>query len=407
MNRPKSNALLFSCTPLLFAAAASAQWATFQPIPDTAYALDMSPDGRFIVGEQDLDGDGFPDGPYLLDRANGNLMIMSLPSPGIAATAVSDDGSVVLGCMPNIPDGQNNEVAGIWTAANGWQSLGYLPDALSCPSRSNGYELSGDGTIAVGLSWDGCSGRGFWWSQATGMLELEPLANGGNRASVVSSDGTVIGGFAQGSSNRTPAMWDGVTTDGMLLDPPSGNIVGEVQGISDDGTILLGNWAGDAYRYTEKGGVEILGQGSIAPSWTGIATDIANSGTIVGFDVLQQARRAWIQPGGEGDLLALKQWVIDHGGTVPANYQLGICTRISVDGRSIIGHDFFAGAWLITICFGDTNGDGVVNVTDLVNVINAWGTDGQGDGFDADLNDDGEVNVLDLIQVISEWGDCQ
>ncbi len=57
-------------------------------------------------------------------------------------------------------------------------------------------------------------------------------------------------------------------------------------------------------------------------------------------------------------------------------------------------------------CDGDTNNDGVVDVTDLINVISTWGTDGQGPGFDADLNDDGTVDVTDLIEVISGWGDC-
>ncbi len=52
---------------------------------------------------------------------------------------------------------------------------------------------------------------------------------------------------------------------------------------------------------------------------------------------------------------------------------------------------------------GDTNGDGQVNVTDLINVINTWGSDGQGEGFDADLNGDNVVDVTDLIQVINGW----
>ena len=81
------------------------------------------------------------------------------------------------------------------------------------------------------------------------MHGLEHLANGNNRASVISADGSVIGGFAQGSFSRTPAIWSADGT-GQLLDPPNGDVVGEVQGISDDGTTLLGNWDGSAfYRY--------------------------------------------------------------------------------------------------------------------------------------------------------------
>ncbi len=60
-------------------------------------------------------------------------------------------------------------------------------------------------------------------------------------------------------------------------------------------------------------------------------------------------------------------------------------------------------------CFGgDTNGDCQVNVTDLVNVISAWGTAGISLGsYDADLNDDGTVDVTDLVGgVITNWGSC-
>ncbi len=53
-------------------------------------------------------------------------------------------------------------------------------------------------------------------------------------------------------------------------------------------------------------------------------------------------------------------------------------------------------------CTGDTNDDNVVNVTDLINVINGWGTDDPV----ADVNGDGIVDVLDLVLVITSWGPC-
>ena len=54
-------------------------------------------------------------------------------------------------------------------------------------------------------------------NRVDGLLLLDSLANGVNRASAISRDGQVIGGFAQGSFNRTPARW---STDG------SGSIFG-------------------------------------------------------------------------------------------------------------------------------------------------------------------------------------
>ena len=51
---------------------------------------------------------------------------------------------------------------------------------------------------------------------------------------------------------------------------------------------------------------------------------------------------------------------------------------------------------------GDANGDGTVNVMDLLAVIQAWGAC-SGD-CPADLNGDGTVNVMDLLMVLENWG---
>jgi len=48
----------------------------------------------------------------------------------------------------------------------------------------------------------------------------------------------------------------------------------------------------------------------------------------------------------------------------------------------------------------DINGDGIVNVSDLLEVISAWGTC---NGCPADINSDGMVNVTDVLAVIGNW----
>jgi hypothetical protein len=55
-----------------------------------------------------------------------------------------------------------------------------------------------------------------------------------------------------------------------------------------------------------------------------------------------------------------------------------------------------------TPCPADVDGDGQVNVIDLVEVIFAWGSSGS----DADANEDGMVDVLDLVAVLLAWGPC-
>jgi hypothetical protein len=54
-------------------------------------------------------------------------------------------------------------------------------------------------------------------------------------------------------------------------------------------------------------------------------------------------------------------------------------------------------------CPEDLNGDGVVNVSDLLILFDAWG---DCPGCPEDFNDDGVVNVSDLLILFDAWGDC-
>ena len=55
---------------------ATAQTVTFEMIDNAASANDMSPDGRYIVGESDLNGDGWADGTYILDTTTGVMRVI-------------------------------------------------------------------------------------------------------------------------------------------------------------------------------------------------------------------------------------------------------------------------------------------------------------------------------------------
>jgi len=92
--------------------------------------------------------------------------------------------------------------------------------------------------------------------------------------------------------------------------------------------------------------------------------------------------------------LYLGQSVYDLGwpwGTVTVNIESGtIYGEVSVE--------------LVTApCYADINGDTIVDVVDLLEVIGAWGY-----CFEcvADVNQDSIVDVTDLLAIVAAWGSC-
>jgi hypothetical protein len=68
--------------------------------------------------------------------------------------------------------------------------------------------------------------------------------------------------------------------------------------------------------------------------------------------------------------------------------------------------DNWPGNTFVDVCPSDCpdiNGDGYVNVTDLLVVIDQWGLTNS----PADVNFDGIVDVSDLLIVVGNWGECE
>jgi len=57
-----------------------------------------------------------------------------------------------------------------------------------------------------------------------------------------------------------------------------------------------------------------------------------------------------------------------------------------------------------TVCPGDCNNDGMVNFSDLVDMLGEFGTAGSEAGCDA--NDDGTVNFSDVVDTLGLFGPC-
>jgi probable HAF family extracellular repeat protein len=139
-----------------------------------------------------------------------------------AAYAVNDDGSVVVGTQ--MPPGTSTQNAFIWTQATGMVSLGALPG----DSAAMATGVSRDGTIVVGTSDPGQvfnpytsaasinepSNRPFYWTKATGMQDVNALANAAGlnpngfvfqNATGISRDGRLISGNGVDAQGNTSA----------------------------------------------------------------------------------------------------------------------------------------------------------------------------------------------------------
>jgi hypothetical protein len=60
-----------------------------------------------------------------------------------------------------------------------------------------------------------------------------------------------------------------------------------------------------------------------------------------------------------------------------------------------------------TPCVGDVNGDGKVDVEDIMLVAGGWRCKADDDCYveDYDLNEDGVINIVDIMLVTAHWGE--
>ncbi|MBI69377.1 MAG: hypothetical protein CMJ38_05085 [Phycisphaerae bacterium] len=82
---------------------------------------------------------------------------------------------------------------------------------------------------------------------------------------------------------------------------------------------------------------------------------------------------------------------------------LFVGTNSATDWLLVRGFNAFeCGSETIALCdayFGNFL-DGVIGITDVLEVISSWGTP------EGDVIGDGETNVSDILEMINTWGDC-
>ena len=229
-------------------------WAT-----GASYAAAISSDGSAIVGNAyDISNTGRA---FRWDATTGMVNIAGDWATGSSgARAISSDGSVIAG---NANDGTENRVFR-WDATNGMVNI------TGDWATGNSYTaaISSDGSVIAGYANDGDKNRAFRWDATTGMVNIAgDWATGNSGGAVMSADGSVIAGYANDGSTTYAYRWDATTGMVNLADTDGNGTVdgsasewatglGIVSAMSSDGSVIVGyaNDGNDYRSFVYRGG---------------------------------------------------------------------------------------------------------------------------------------------------------
>jgi probable HAF family extracellular repeat protein len=303
----------------------------------------MSDDASIIVGTGIF---GAPNLYYT--EAGGAIVIGDGCASGL--TAISGDGSTVLGC--NV-DAQGNENAAKWLGGTSWLDLGSEAGAIPCGTLLSGsWGVNHDGSLGVGLLWRAqvCHANAGTWDLINGgpATVLQSIITGpSTRANAVNADGTVIVGWQdQATGERNAAKWVNGVPEFITNDDGSFN--GEAQAVSADGKFIVGG----NYKYTGVNAPAWIWQEGKGVSPIGVSThghskgnftalDVSDNGNVVvGFIQKGQFKeKAFIWRSVSGAAY-LDEFLSRNGATIPPGWTLNVASIISPDGHTIYGWGF-------------------------------------------------------------------
>lgn len=172
----------------------------------------------------------------------------------------------------------------------------------------------------------------------------------------------------------------------------------ELPALPEGAVILQTNLAG---RVTSGGG-----SGSLKMSWTNAQSISVTSGMYTWN--YPNASQSIYWPSGN---FTLPMNLDENSSAWSYDYVMVAGYRSTSMTFSNSGSDAAKMLFLVDIpdaCEADMNADGYVNVTDMLQLIDSWGSCNPGpNSCDADLDGDSYVNVSDLLILIESWGSCE
>jgi PKD repeat protein len=195
--------------------------------------------------------------------------------------------------------------------------------------------------------------------------------------------------------NVTPPVQDVLQGSSFTVDvtvDPAESITGVQFDLRFDASLISADSVTEGNILKQDGANTYFSPGTIDNA-TGMITGVAGAITTPGATVSSS-----------GVLATIRMTAKTVGGTSPLNLSNVIVGDINGNPVSIIVDD--GSVTTTTTCIGDVDGDGFVNVLDMIRVGQHWGETGTPGWMPEDVNKDGTINVLDMIVIGQHWGSC-
>jgi probable HAF family extracellular repeat protein len=219
---------------------------------DFSYASAVSADGSVIVGHARKSDGRKTAFRWTADEGMQAIGLSPQEDENCFGRAVSADGRSVTGACIS---GNLQWRAFYWTVDGGTQTIGTLDGESTAVS-----DISADGRIVVGGTWDGEQSQAFRWTVAEGMVKINYLKDEAHGISSISADAHVMliaGDLGEGIGSRgryflgtgSEAVYDINELYAHLLKEDEFIIF--VRGLSPDGCYIVGQamnrWRDEAF----------------------------------------------------------------------------------------------------------------------------------------------------------------
>lgn len=306
----------------------------------------MSGDGRVVVGWSGLPSVQIA-ARWVWESGQaeslGTLPGSEASVPTTVATAVSQDGAVIVGDGTTRVSGQNATVPFRWTEAAGVVAL----PAIEFTLATHALALSADGATVVGWGeTDGGAQAGTRWRESNDhALESFSAPPDPLQLYATTASGALFGGELAG----LPVLVDPAAQGAArFISVPTGSFAGGyVAAINATATQLVGVLDGVAVRWVNATPTQAPSLGTPQDLGVGEARDVSNDGIVVGSS--EGAAVVWSAGGARRSLLEILE---TEGATGLAGWTFTSANGISDDGLVIVGAGTRAGRqqpWLVRL----------------------------------------------------------